>query len=254
MSKVLSLLDSVIVVLVSPKYPENIGSAARIALNMGVTQLRVVCENQPDESRMLPCATHNAREIIATIGYYPDLPAALEGVAVAVGTTARIGRKRRTVTKPREVARQIVPLLQENRVALVFGSESRGLTNDEVNCCSLLTTIPTANFSSINLAQAVALICYELYGAVQEANQKGGAYVFTPRLATIVEQERMHEDMNVVLNRLDLLNETKQSVLRSAKVRKFFGRLSLKAKETRLVSGYCRRILQALERGDLSGR
>lgn len=254
MAGVFPLLKNVAIVLVHPKYPENIGAAARIALNMGVARLLVVCEDRPDVERMLPCATHNAKEIIEAIEYYTDLSMALAEFALAVGTTARVGRKRLVAASPREVVRQIVPLLRENQVAFVFGPESRGLTNEEMECCSLLTTIPTAQFSSINLAQAVGLISYELYLVVQEVGEEKEVPFFRPRLATIEEQESMHQEMAPILARLDDMSEQKQIGVRSMKVRKFFGRMSLQAKETRLVSECCRRMLQVMESTDLSGR
>ena len=245
MSSFLPLLDHLAIVMVHPKYPENIGSAARIALNMGVSRLIVVSEKPPDPARMLPCATHNAKEIIESIEYRSDLPSALADYAFVLGTTARVGKKRQVAASPRQVFRQVLPLLKENRVAILFGPENRGLTNDEVKLCSALTTIPTANFSSINLAQAVAVICYELYYGLAMAE---GEEVppFAPRLATLEEQEGMYREVEGVVERLDALEGKTQPVNRSVTVRNFLGRMSLQARETRLIAGICRQLLQVL--------
>ena len=156
-------LANVAVVLVEPKFPENIGAAARVAMNCGITRLLVVRSVAPDREKMLKMATHKAAELINRMELYADLETALADFAVVVGTTARQGSSRHPPNHPRVTMGKVVPLLAKNHTALLFGPEDRGLTNDDLKFCRFTSTIPTADFSSLNLAQAVGIHCYELY-------------------------------------------------------------------------------------------
>lgn len=236
-----ALLGNVAIVLNEPKYPENIGAAARVATNMGISQLIVVGRGRPDEEPMRKLATHHAAHLIEELVWCETLAEALAPFAWVVGTTARQGRQRRKLTSPREMGPEIVPLLKKNRVALLFGPEDRGLTNDDLAFCNMLTTIPTAAFSSLNLAQAVAIHCYELYGAVLAAVGEGKKQ-FRPKLAENHELEAMYTHVEEVLRRIGFLKETDYEYwMRS--VRDFLGRLGLRAGEARTVRGFCRQFL-----------
>ena len=88
------LLHRVTVILVRPKYPENIGAAARAAINMGISRLAVVDRNRPDMVKVNKTATHNAARLVKDISFYDTLELALEQYSLVVGTTARRGRQR----------------------------------------------------------------------------------------------------------------------------------------------------------------
>jgi tRNA/rRNA methyltransferase len=233
------LLARVAVVLVEPKYPENIGAAARCALNMGITRLIVVRSEPPDREKMLKMATHNAAHLIEGMELHRELGAALASFSYIVGTTARHGRQRSAVTSPREMVPTLLPLLADNDIAILFGPEDRGLTNEDLNYCNLLTTIPTADFSSLNLAQAVAIHCYELYyGLLQAA---GRDQHFAPRLADSLELEGMYGHVEEMLTAIDFLKSNDDYWMRN--IRLFLGRIGLRSKEVRLIRGFCRQLL-----------
>ena len=158
-------LDRVSIVLQRPRFPENIGSVARAMSNMGLSQLVVVAAENCDLTRVCRLATHAALEVVEQIAYPPSLQEALKPFQYVIGTTARLGGERRMTATPRQMAHQLIPISQENRIAIVFGPEDRGLTNQELRLCHSLVTIPTACFASLNLAQAVMVICYELLSA-----------------------------------------------------------------------------------------
>jgi tRNA/rRNA methyltransferase len=236
-----ALLAHVAIVLNEPKYPENIGAAARVATNMGISHLIVVSRQRPEEEPMRKLATHHAAHLIEALVWHESLAEALAPFAWVVGTTARQGRQRRNFTTPREMGEEIVPLLGKNRVALLFGPEDRGLTNEDLAFCNMLTTIPTAAFSSLNLAQAVAIHCYEVYSAVQAAAGEGRKQ-FRPKLAESRELEAMYLHVEEVLRTIGFLKETDYEYwMRS--VRDFLGRLGLRAGEARTVRGFCRQFL-----------
>lgn len=233
-------LHNVALVLMAPKYPENIGAAARIAMNMGISRLLVVRDEAPDREAMLKMATHKAAALIENMELHQDLATALADFTFVVGTTTRHGRQRSGVMDPREMALDLMPRLPDNRIALLFGPEHRGLTNEDLKFCHLLTTIPTADFSSLNLAQAIAICCYELFYCLKQ--QSGGHAPFTPKLAASRELEGMYEHMEQMLCRIGFL-DTKDYDYWMRNIRRFFGRLGLRAKEVKMIRGFCRQFL-----------
>lgn len=230
----------VAIVLMEPKYPENIGAAARAAMNMGFSRLVVVREHRPEREKMLKMATHNASHIIDTMEYHTDLASALSRYSYIVGTTARQGRGRRNISSPRDMVDTVLPLLPNNEVALLFGPEHRGLTNEDLSFCNLITTIPTADFSSLNLAQAVAIHCYELYSGILSTEQ--GKERMITKLAESHELEGMYDHVEMVLKKIGFLKHTDYDYwMRS--IRHFLGRYRLRSKEVRVIRGFCRQFL-----------
>ena len=148
-------LDNIHIVLVQPRYPENIGSAARAMRNMGLRHLSVVAPENFDRSRAFKLATHAAADVIERCRTFDDLKEALASCQYVVGTTARLGKHRQVIQTPERLACQLIPISQENRVAILFGPEDKGLSNADTRLCHALVNIPTADFSSLNLAQAV---------------------------------------------------------------------------------------------------
>lgn len=234
-----SLLDNVAVVLKAPKYPGNIGAAARSCYNMGIRSLIVVGEQYPDHEQMAQMATHNAAHLLETMEFHSTLPEALAPFSFVVGTTARIGRKRVAEQTPRDVIDQVLPLLENNKVAFLFGPEDRGLTNDDLKYCHYTSSIPTADFSSLNLAQAVAIHCYELYYAIVEETRQAAA---APEYATTFQLEGMYEHVEETLLKIDFLNETSHNYW-MRNIRQFLGRIRLTEKDANIVRGICRQFL-----------
>jgi tRNA/rRNA methyltransferase len=232
-------LDNIGIILMEPKYPENIGAAARCAVNMGISSLIVVRKETPDREKMLKMATHKAAHLIENLRFCKDLKDALEPFSFVVGTTARQGRKRKIDNSPRVMLDSVLPLLENNRVALLFGPEHRGLTNDDLKYCQATVTIPTADFSSLNLAQAVAILCYELYWGIAYLDKTHRA---VPKLATTYELEGMYEHVEKLLSRIGFLR-TDDSSYWIRNIRNFLGRVGLQAKEARIIRGFCRQFL-----------
>ena len=229
-------LDQVTVVLHRPRFPENIGATARVARNMGISRLSLVDPENVDVSRILKMATHAAADLVEKMGIYPDLAAALEPFHYVVGTTARTGGHRKEVKTPREMAKEVVPICASNRVALLFGPEDRGLTNAQLRHCHALVTIPTAGFSSLNLAQAVMVLCYELF-------VEGGKPVdrFVPRLANRRELDGMYEHLKETFVKINFINsDNAESGMEN--IRRFFSRVGLRTRDVKVIRGICRQI------------
>ncbi len=233
------MLDNIAIVLMEPKYSENIGAAARCAMNMGISRLIIVRREDPDQEKMLKMATHKAAHLIEQLERFNTLEDALAPFSHVVGTTAREGRKRRIENSPRYMTDTTLPLLGNNQVAILFGPEHRGLTNDDLKYCQTTVTIPTADFSSLNLAQAVAILCYELYWGVMYSDKTRHS---GPKLASSYELEGMYGHVEEMLNRIGFLR-TNDSSYWIRNIRHFLGRVGLRAKEARIIHGFCRQFL-----------
>jgi tRNA/rRNA methyltransferase len=235
----ISLLSRLAIVLVRPKIPENIGAAARIAWNMGITRLILVRDSQPEREPMVKMATHKAAHLIDHLEIYRNLSEALADFTVVVGTTARRGRQRFVAQTPREMVEALLPLLANNQVAIVFGPEDTGLTNDDLKYCQMTSAIPTADFSSLNLAQAVAIHCYELhYGIVHASKDMAPA----PQLATSFELESMYAYLEKSLIAIDFMGEVSHTYW-MGNIRNFFNRIMLTSKDANIIRGVSKKFL-----------
>jgi tRNA/rRNA methyltransferase len=234
-----SLLDNVAIVLVRPRVAENIGAAARVSFNFGIKNLLVVRDERPSREPMAKMATHKAAHLIDNLKVYPTLQEALDDFTVVVGTTARKGRQRFVKQSPRQMIENLLPLLPNNKVAILFGPEDTGLTNDELKHCHMSSAIPTADFSSLNLAQAVAIHCYELYHEIVHAEK---ALEPVQELATSFELESMYSHVEKSLFKIDFFEESGRSHW-MATIRNMFGRIQLSSKDANIVRGVCKKFL-----------
>jgi tRNA/rRNA methyltransferase len=229
-------LSNVAVVLHRPRYPENIGSAARAIRNMGISRLVVVAPEQFDLVRVLRLATHAANDTVKSIEAYDTLEEALAPFQFVVGTTARRGGQREGVLSPAALAQELIPIARSNRVAVVFGPEDRGLTNEDLRRCHRLVTIPTADFTSLNLAQAVMVVCYELFKATVAEKP-----AFAPKLASRHQLDGMYDQVRDLLVRICYINPENPDYWMH-RIRQFFTRIRARGKEVSIVRGICRQI------------
>ncbi len=229
-------LENIAIVLKQPRYPENIGAAARSIRNMGIGRLLVVDPENYDVEKILKLATHEAADIVEQIEIYPDTQTALAPFNYVAGTTARLGGQRQAVICPSRLAERIIPMSKNNQVAILFGPEDKGLSNEDLRFCHALVNIPTAEFSSINLAHAVMIMCYELFKV-----SVGGETRFTPRLATRHELDGMYDQLKDVLIRIDFINHENPDYWMN-RLRQFFSRMQLRAREVSILRGICRQI------------
>ena len=158
----MSFLDQITVVLVETQSAGNIGSVARAMKNMGLSQLLLVNPQTAltDEARHLACG---ADDVLDSAQRAETLPKALAPFHLSVGTSSRSVDWIPTVLLPSELAQGLTELSTNQRVALVFGPERTGLTNEHLQHCQWLATIPTnPEFDSMNLAHAVAIVAYEI--------------------------------------------------------------------------------------------
>ena len=228
-------LDRVAVVLFRPRLAENIGAVARAACNMGINRLVAVSPLDLDRDRMAMLATGPAERLLDRMEVHDDLARALEPFQYIVGTTARLGGVRNDYYSPREMAARLVEVSAHNDVALLFGPENWGLTNDELPFCHALVTIPTGDCSSLNLAQAVMVMAYELFTAVSPKPH------FVPRLANSRELESMYAMLEATLVKINFISHLNPEHW-MFNVRRLFARHGLRAREAQVIKGICRQI------------
>ncbi|MBU4054679.1 MAG: RNA methyltransferase [Proteobacteria bacterium] len=245
-------LSRIAVILHKPRFSENIGAAARAMQNMGLSRLVVVDHETYDQEKINRMATHAAKDIVNRITCCNTLKEALSPFTFVVGTTARLGGERSVVHTPKVMAERLLGLIRENDIALVFGPEDRGLTNDEIRLCHELVNIPTAQFSSLNLAQAVVILCYEIFNASREVKSE-----FIPRLASRHELDGMYDQLKELLVRIDYIKPENPDYW-MANLRRFFTRIQLRAKDVLILRGLCRQIdwfaKKQFEEGEKAGR
>ena len=157
------LSSHVSVVLVETSHPGNIGAAARAMKNMGLSRLKLVNpEDFPHEKAIFRAAS--AADVVENAEIYHQLKDAIDDAGLVIGTSARGRRIPWPVVDPKQAAQEVLNVVARPQpVAILFGRESKGLTNEELQQCHLHLHIPTSEvYSSLNLAMAVQVVAYEL--------------------------------------------------------------------------------------------
>lgn len=239
-----------ILVLVNPQDIVNIASAVRIARNFGIERMRLVNPETFDPWRIEGIA-HNSAAFVAAIEIVDSLEAAVaDCVHVAVLTARGRTAKRRTL-RPRDAAAELEERSAAGPVAIVFGREDRGLTNAEIDLGHVLVTIPTdPASSSLNLAQAVAIMAYESWLARGGERQplkpprKGTAP------ATAAQLEELFADWRRALWAVEFFKTRRsESVMRS--FREIVHRAGLDGREASLVRAMGIEVVRYLERAGI---
>jgi TrmH family RNA methyltransferase len=226
------LSDNFRAVLVAPEFPGNIGSAARALKTMGLKRLCLVnpaCDPFDAAARAM---AHNAGDILDAAVVLPDLPSALAGTVFSLAATGRPRRQGAPFLTPPEAAARIVETSDAGDVALVFGRESSGLTNDELALCSMLTSIPAAvDVPSLNLAQAVMVYAYEIH---QRVNASSGSGRYPWSLVPHEELERFFERLESHLSSSGVSPATTMANY-VARFRRILARVPLESRDLRLL-------------------
>lgn len=238
------LLKKLTVVLVRPRFPENIGAAARACANMGLGQLRLVNPERPWPDPMRRLATEAGSAYLDEMAVFDSLPAALADCSAALAATARGGKRRGRLLTPRRAAHWALDQARQGLVALVFGSEDRGLDNHEVDACTYSVSIPTTQKSSLNLAQAVVVVGYEMRMQFLENDNPAETadLSLAPRSAPLGEFLAMKEHLQRALSALGVIDHNNpEHFMRPYKTS--LERAGLTSAEVRAWRGLARQIL-----------
>jgi len=230
----MALLDNISVLLVETQSAGNIGSVARAMKNMGLSELVLVnCQTElTAEASHFACG---ADDIVENCRRFSSLPEALSFFSLSVGTSSRRVDWIPQVFSPHELAGQLTELSTDKKVALVFGPERTGLTNEHLHHCQWLVTIPSnPEFESMNLAHAVAIVSYEIY------RQSDTAPLGRPfELAPLEQVEAFFEDLQASLLEIGFLNRQDPARV-MATLRQILGRATVEERDIRILRGILR--------------
>jgi len=223
-------LDAISIILVRTRFPENIGSVARVMKNMGLSRMVLVSGCSPFHSMAYKLAS-GAEDILERAEEVPTLREAVSEMEFVAGMTSRAGRDRAPFLSPSELMEELIPLTGKFSTGLVFGSEKEGLTNEELGLCHRYVRIPSAPaFPSLNLAQAVAILCYEL------GRSSCPEVEYPAPLARAEQIEQMFEHMERTLVEIDFLeSKNPERIMRA--LRRLFGRSKLEEREIQILQG-----------------
>ncbi|MCZ6830821.1 MAG: tRNA (cytosine(32)/uridine(32)-2'-O)-methyltransferase TrmJ [Gammaproteobacteria bacterium] len=231
-------LQSTRIVLVNTTHPGNIGGVARAMKNMGLGELYLVAPHRyPDEQAVWRAA--GAGDILERAVVVESLDQALANCQFVVGTSARGRRIPWPTLDPRRCAKQIAAAAQRGaRVAVVFGREDRGLTNDELQACNLHLHIPShPDYTSLNLAMAVQIVSYELRMlALADELPDNPQQEWDAELCSAENLERFYEHLEQTLVEIGFLDPAAPRQLMT-RLRRLYGRVQLDEMELKILRG-----------------
>lgn len=229
-----SSFDNIRVVLCATSHPGNIGSTARAMKTMGLTRLYLVRPKHFPDGEAKSLAV-NAADLLDSAIVTPTLEEAISDCHFVIGVSGKERSLSQQVMNVREAAIEANKIAAESQVALVFGTEMSGLTNEEADRCHLLATIPAnPEYTSLNLAQAVQVMCYEVRMAATAGKLH---YDEKPtELATQDDLERFYKHLEETLVEIGYINPRAPKKL-FERLRRLYGRARLEKEEVNLLRG-----------------
>ena len=230
-----NLLNSVKVVLVGTTHPGNIGATARAMKNMGILDLALV-EPKEFPSDVATFRSKAAKDILEKASVHTSLEEAISECELVVGTSARGRTIPWPVLNPREAAEEMHKSSLNGKVAIVFGREDRGLTNEELGLCNFHVHIPSdPEYSSLNLSQAVQILAYEIRLSYLQDRHVNKDY-WDVELANNEQTERLINHMDELMQEVDFYDvENPRKLL--VRVRRFFKRSKIDVMEANIFRG-----------------
>lgn len=238
------------IVLVHTSHPGNIGAVARAMKNMGLSRLSLVAPRKFPDAQAEARAVH-AGDVLAAARVVDDLDSALADSQFVVGTSARGRRIPWPVQDPRRCAARIAAASAAGqRVTVLFGREDRGLSNEELNRCHLHLHIPSdPACSSLNLAMAVQVVCYELRMlAVGDELPAAETAEWDTPFSTQANMERFYRHLEETLTEIDFLDPAAPRQL-MPRLRRLYSRVRLDEMELNILRGILTATQQQTRRG-----
>ncbi|EIN5961104.1 tRNA (cytosine(32)/uridine(32)-2'-O)-methyltransferase TrmJ [Vibrio cholerae] len=241
------MLERVKVVLVGTTHSGNIGSAARAMKVMGLSQMVLVDPQCQVDAQAIALAA-GASEIALNAQIYPTLEAAVADCGLVVGTSARSRTLEWPMLEPRECGEKLISEANQHSVAMVFGRERTGLTNDELQLCHYHVCVPAnPEYSSLNLAMAVQLLSYEVrmaYLALQQSSQSSTLQEEYPRHQ---ELERFYAHLEQVIMQTEFISAQQPGQVMN-KLRRMFTRVRPEAQEINILRGILTSVQKSISR------
>jgi tRNA/rRNA methyltransferase/tRNA (cytidine32/uridine32-2'-O)-methyltransferase len=240
------VLKKIRIVLVNTSHPGNIGAVARAMKTMGLSQLYLV-DPQHYPSAEASARASGADDVLAAAVVCSTLLEAIGDCIGIIGTSARERRLEWPLLLPEQAAQQALGRTVDGDIALVFGRERFGLTNEELDCCDALMTIPAnPEYSSLNLAAAVQILCYELRLQCLQAQAPIDAAPVADdeRPASAAEFEGFQDHLAEILAEIGITGEDKPKQTLLRRLRRLYQRAGLTVTEVNILRG----ILTAIHR------
>lgn len=239
----MSWKENVYFVLVEPKQAGNIGISARAIKNMGFRRMCLV--NPAPLNEEAKWLAWRSEDVLEGALVYTEFDEAIKDKALVVGTTRRRGSKRGAIVDVREGVKRIYEVAQNNRVAIVFGREDKGLFNEEVEKCGYLMTIPSSRLQpSLNLGQAVLIVAYELMRCEELRDEHMQRQFYVDQ----TELESLYKRLYTVLKKSGYIPEGENEKRIMNNFRHLFGRTSLTFWELKMLHGLCTHIEKLLNK------
>ena len=180
--------SDVYIVLTHPDESRNIGSACRAMANMGITKLRIVGKKEDYKDRQIRILAIHAAYIWDNAEFFDSITDAVKDCVIAAGTTRRRGKRRKEWLVTPEEFSEKVKNISAGKIAVVFGNERTGLTDEELAECTIGVNIPSdPDFPSLNLSHAVQIMCYTLYRILETETLEGYTPISLDRLDKTVD-------------------------------------------------------------------
>ena len=231
------LLNSIKVVLVGTTHPGNIGATARAMKNMGIVNMALV-EPKEFPSDIATYRSKAAKDVLENAEVFDTLKMAISDCELVIGTSARERKVPWPILNPKDASQEVSRGSLNNKVAVVFGREDRGLTNEELGLCNIHVHIPTdPEYSSLNLSQAVQIMVYEIRSAILEnEGNEGNEGNWDVEFADNDQTERLISHMDELMQEVDFY-ETDNPRKLLLRVRRFFKRSRLDVMEVNIFRG-----------------
>lgn len=239
-------VDNLVVVLHRPRDVVNIGGVVRAMKNTGLTRLRLV-DPVPFDQADITGIAHRSEDVLARLGIFDTLEAALEDTVYVVGTSARARGEHPLRSDIRVLACELRERATSGVVALVFGPEDNGLDNDALDRCHALLRLPiNPEYPSLNLAQAVLLVGYELWMAEGEEARSQKPEAGRREPATSEQLETLFDEAERALQAIQFFKSGAAPTMRV--LRQIAFRAGLETRETKLLTAIAREVQRFVER------
>jgi TrmH family RNA methyltransferase len=234
--------EKIKIVLVETSHPGNIGAAARAMKTMGLHRLSLVSPKEYPSAEATSRAS-GADDVLMSAEVHDSLDAAIADCQLVMGTSARLRTLKWPQLDPRQTAERVFDEAGSGSIAIVFGRERTGLTNEELALCHYLVNVPTnPEYSSLNVASAVQILCYELMMRAQDGLPRASEELGEQPVEQI-EMQRLYGHFEEALIELDFLDPDNPKHL-MRRIRRLFNRVRMTQNEVNILRG----ILTAAQR------
>lgn len=224
-------LDNITIVLIETLSSGNIGSIARAMKNMGFSDLRLVNPKSNHFDEQAKRLAHGSHDILENIKVFPCLEEAISDCPLLIATSHKTVRNTQKTFSAREIGQNIIPYCKNNKVAILFGREDHGLSNFDVNRCIWTINIPAARpYPSLNISQAVMLICYELF--MFHTPEK---VAFMPKLVPSYELDKFYEEVQKIIEMAGFRHKNNRPSVFTGALKRILGRTGLEHQDLKVL-------------------